>query len=166
VGTVNPSNTKYAQLFITFTVGAGTHTIMFQGTSAGDSTVLIDSVAFQTASALTGVEKGRHPATVEFLVQSGSGSAGSTLAPVLVAVFDRSGAPWNGLNVRLTLIRVGKRSRGHLVRGSVVHAKTAGGVATFRRLTISAPGRHVLRATLGRQHADSAAFDIGPALPH
>ena len=88
----------------------------------------------------TGVEPRKAPATVEFLAQPVSGSACSTLAPVLVEVFDRSGVLWSGLDVRLTLIRLGKESRGHLVRGSVVQAKTVGGVATFRRLIISAPG--------------------------
>ena len=116
-------------------------------------------------SPLTGVEPRKLPATVEFLAQPVSGSADSTLAPLLVEVFDRSGILWSGLDVHLTLIRVGKGSRGHLVRGSVVQAKTVGGVATFRRLSISAPGRYVLRATLGHQHVDSAAFDIDPALP-
>ena len=102
---------------------------------------------------------------LEIQAQPDSGSAGSALAPVLVAVFDRSGVPWSGLTVRLTLIRIGKGSRGHFVRGSVLHAKAKAGVATFSRLTISAPGRYVLRARLGHQHADSAVFDIGPAMP-
>jgi hypothetical protein len=43
--------------------------------------------------------------------------------------------------------------------------KAVGGIATFRRLIISAPGRYVLRATVGRKHVDSAAFDIAAALP-
>jgi hypothetical protein len=175
VGTIKPTGTKYEQFLIPFTVGAGTHIIMFQGAADGDSTVLIDAVAFQTASALTGVRQRKHPATtgvrhrkhpatVEFLKQPVSGSAGRVLAPVLVEVFDRSGELVKGLDVRLTLIRVGKGPRGHLVRGSVVHAKTVAGVATFRRLRIRKPGEYVLRAGVGRQHADSAAFDIAPAL--
>ncbi len=53
MGTIDPSDMKYAQFGISFTVGAGPHTITFQGTKAGKSTVLIDAVAFQTASALT-----------------------------------------------------------------------------------------------------------------
>jgi hypothetical protein len=52
--------------------------------------------------------------TVEFLVQPASSSAGRILAPVLVDVSDQFGALWSGLDVRLTLIRVGKRSRGAL----------------------------------------------------
>ena len=75
--------------------------------------------------------------TVEFPVQPVSGTAGITLPPVLVDVSDRS-VVWSGLNVHLTLIRVGKRSRGHLMRGSIVHVKTVGGIATFRHLAISA----------------------------
>ncbi len=105
----------------------------------------------------------KRPVTVEFLAQPESGSTGRKLAPVLVEVFDRSGKLWGGLQVRLTLIRIGKGSRGHFVRGSVVQAKTVGGVATFRRLKISAPGRYILRAKVGRQHADSAPFDIEAA---
>jgi hypothetical protein len=164
VGTIDPSSAKYEKFLIPFTAGAGTHTFSFKGTSDGNSTVLIDSIAFQTASPLTELEPQRHPATIEFLEQPVSGSAGSNVGPVLVEVFDRSGRLWSGLDVSLTLIRVGRGSRGHLVRGSVVHAKTIGGVATFRRLKISAPGRYVLRVRVGRQHVDSAPFDIGPAM--
>ena len=165
VGTIKPSDPRYAQFLITFTVGAGAHTITFKGATDGDSTVLIDAVAFQTASGLTAVEPRKLPTTVEFLTQPVSGSAYSVLAPVLVEVFDRAGVLWSGLDVHLTLIRLGKESRGHLVRGSVVQAKTVGGVATFRRLILSAPGPYVLRATLGRQHVDSAVFNIDPPVP-
>ena len=137
VGTINPTSAVYATFQIPFSVGAGAHTIMLQGTSAGASTVLLDAIAFQTGSTLSGVAPQKRPVTVEFLAQPESGSAGRKLAPVLVEVFDRSGKLWGGLQVRLTLIRIGKGSRGHFVRGSVVQAKTVGGVATFRRLKIS-----------------------------
>jgi hypothetical protein len=165
VGTVDPTGPKYAQSLITFTVGAGAHTIIFQGTSTAGGTVLIDAVGFKTPSALTGVQQDKQPASVEFLEGPDSGSARSNLGPVLVEAFNRSGDLLKGENVRLTLIRVGRKSRGHLVRGSVVHAKALGGVATFRRLIISAPGRYILRAWVGRRHVDSAVFEIGPALP-
>ena len=46
-------------------------------------------------------------------------------------------------------------SKGHLTRGSVIHATTINGVATFSNLAISAPGRYVLRAELGRQRVKS-----------
>ena len=80
------------QFLIPFTEAAGTHTITFRGTRAGDSTVLLDAIGFQTPSSLPGVEQHKHPVTVEILSQPVSGTAGSTLAPLLVEVFDRSGA--------------------------------------------------------------------------
>ena len=168
VGTINPGNANYALFPIPFSTQAGGHTITFQGTTSGNSTVLIDSVAFKTAAAPhgSGQPQQTRPVTVEFLAQPSSGSARSRLAPVLVEVFNRSGSLGSGLQVRLILIRVGKRSRGHFVLGSVVHAKTKHGVATFQSLRISAPGRYVLRAKVGRHHADSAPFDISPRKPH
>jgi hypothetical protein len=164
VGNFKPSDTKYEPFVIPFTVGAGPHTITIKGADNGGSTVLIDALSLQTALPLTGVGHPQHPATVQFLAPPAGGSAGSPLAPVLVRVFDRTGELWSGLNVTVTLVRVDKGSRGHLVRGSVVHAKTVDGVATFSRLIISAPGMYVLRAKVGRQHVVSAAFDIGPTL--
>jgi hypothetical protein len=166
VGNIKPSGTKYEPFVIPFTVGAGAHLITLKGAAVAGSTVLIDALAFQTASPLTGVQKPTHPVTVQFLAPPVGGSARSPLAPVLVDVFNRFGVSWRGLNVSVILIRVGKGPHGHLVRGSVVHAKATNGIAIFRRLIISAPGQYILRARVGRQHVDSPVFDIGLALPH
>jgi hypothetical protein len=74
-------------------------------------------------------------------------------------VFDRFGNPWSGVNVRVVLVPIGG-AKGHFTRGSVIHAKTINGVATFSKLAISAPGDYVLRAVLGRQHVKSHPFNI------
>jgi hypothetical protein len=57
VGTINPSNTKYSQFNIIFSVGAGTHAIIFQGTRAGDFIVLIDSTGFSLPGRSLGESK-------------------------------------------------------------------------------------------------------------
>jgi hypothetical protein len=61
----------------------------------------------------------------------------------------------------LTLIQTGIGARGSFVPGSVVQATTVNGVATFRHLAISAPGRYQLRAEVGLLDAVSGFFDIG-----
>ena len=167
VGTIDPSDMKYAQFRISFTVGAGPHTITFQGTKAGKSTVLIDAVAFQTTNSSPHRSGKANAATmVEFLVPPSSGTAAAECRRCSCEVFDRSGALWSGREVSLILIRIGKGSREHIVRGSMRHAKAVGGVATFHRLIIRAPGQYVLRAKFGRHHVDSAPFEIDAALPH
>ncbi len=60
------------------------------------------------------------------------------LQPIRVAVLDQRDLPSSGQIVHLTLIRIGARSRGHFVRGSVLQAKTVDGLATFDHLAISA----------------------------
>ncbi len=168
VGTVaiTPTGKSYARYTTAvFTVTSGVHTIMFQGATKGSDTVLIDAVAVNPASTLRAAASHRLPVTIEFLSQPVSTSAGSLLAPLRIAVFDRSGDLWSGLTVRLTLIRVDPRTRGHFDRGSVLHAKTVNGVATFNKLAISAPGRYMVRAELGRQRVDSEVFDIGSGQP-
>ena len=90
-----------------------------------------------------------------------STAPGSILEPVRVAVLDRSGHLWSGLTVRLTLIRIGGSVGRTTCSAGSVHAKTVNGVATFNHLVISAPGRYVLRAVVGRQHVYSRVFEIG-----
>lgn len=159
---ITPSGTTYTpQKTAIFTVTSGQHTITFQGTSSGSNTVLFDAITLKTASALTGTEQQRHPVTVEFLAQPISTVPGSIVGPVRIAVLDHSGNLWSGLNVRVTLIRVGVAARGHYVVGKVLHAKTVHGVASFNHLVIHVPGRYVLRARVGRQVVYSRAFDIG-----
>jgi hypothetical protein len=62
VGTIEPKDTTYELSTVQFTVGAGKHTITFQGTQMSDSTVLIDEIACQPAPALTRGVHQRHPA--------------------------------------------------------------------------------------------------------
>ena len=162
-GAITPSGTGYAlQTTASFTVTSGQHTITFQGTSNGSNTALIDAITLKAASALTGVEQQKHPVTVEFLTQPVSTVTGSIVAPVRVAVLDRSGNPLSGLTLRVTLIRIGGTvARPHYVLGKVLHAKTVNGVATFSHLAVHVPGRYVLRALVGQQHAYSEVFEIG-----
>ena len=68
-------------------------------------------------------------------------------------MFDRFGNPWSGVKVSVVLVPIGG-SKGHFMRGSVIHAKTINGVATFSKLVIGARGRYVLRAVLGRQRGE------------
>ncbi|QEH39071.1 hypothetical protein OJF2_76830 [Aquisphaera giovannonii] len=166
VGTINPKGPKYAPFSIPFSVGPGAHTITFQGAASGSGTVLLDAISFGPPASLAGAP-GRPqplpPAAVEFLSPPAGGTARSPLSPVVVQVLDRAGKLVDGVRVRLVLVRVGKGSRGHLARGSVVFARTKNGVATFNRLAITAPGRYVIRIKAGlRRHADSAPFDVGP----
>ncbi len=166
VGTVaiTPTGNNYARYTtVIFTVTSGQHTITFQGAGRGSNTALIDAVALNPASALAGAvgQRHRHPVSVVFLSQPGSTTPRSILTPVRIAVLDRSGYLWSGLTVRLTLVRVGIRSRGHFVRGSLLRARTVNGVATFNHLAISAPGQYMLRAAVGRQRVDSEVFVIG-----
>ena len=145
-GAIDPSNTDYAKFQIPFSVGAGTHTILFQGTKAGDFTVLIDAIGFQTPSSLPGVEQHKHPVTVEFLVQPVSGTTGSTLAPLLVDVTDRSGAlerPQRSPDLDSSRQAIARPSRAGQCR-----AREDG--RRYRHVPTSGhqpPGRYVLRAT-------------------
>jgi hypothetical protein len=160
--TITPTGKSYARYTTAiFTVTSGQHTIMFQGASKGSNTVLIDAVESNPASALKVAVQHKRPVRVEFLAQPISNAPGSILAPVRVAVLDRSGNLWSGLTVRLTLIRVGVVDRGNYLLGRVWHEKTVNGVATFSRLEVHVPGRYVLRAVVGRQHAYSEVFEIG-----
>jgi hypothetical protein len=98
--------------------------------------------------------------SIEFLSQPTSNVARGRLDPIRIAVLDKFGSRWSHLTVRMTLIRVGARSRGHFVRGSVLRAKTVDGIATFRRLAISSPGKYELRVVVGRKHLRSEVFVI------
>jgi hypothetical protein len=160
VRNIEPDGKSYQHFSINFSVGSGKHTITFQGAQKSDSTVLIDNVVSQAASALTGTEGQGHPARIEFLSQPGNNAVGSILPPVSVAVLDKFGNPLSGVTVTMTLLPVGVRSRGHFVRGSVLRANTLDGVATFNDLAISAPGRYVLRAVVGNVHTHSEVFEI------
>ena len=62
-------------------------------------------------------------------------AARSPLAPVTIAVFDRFGNPWSGVKVSVVLVPIGG-SKGHFMGGSVIHAKTINGVATFSKLVM------------------------------
>lgn len=166
VGGINPGGTSYAKVSIPFTVVAGAHTIKFQGTTAGKGTILIDSVAIGPPSKAILQTLRRPPRKVEVLAQPEDGTAGKTLAPVLVAAIDRSGSLVRGRTFHAFLIRIGPGSRRRFVRGSLMRARTINGVASFNRLTVRAPGRYVLRVRLGHLRVASAAFDIGPAPPH
>jgi hypothetical protein len=94
-----------------------------------------------------------------------SGSAGGTLAPVRVAVLDRAGRLWSGVNVRLVLIRKAAAPHGRSQAVRVLQARTVDGVATFNGISIGRPGNYVLRAAIGRQRVDSDAFTVGPRPP-
>jgi hypothetical protein len=133
----------------------------FKGAQLSASTLLIDEVACHPGSSLAVPPRQGHPAKVEFLAHPNSSAPGSILVPVRISVLDRSGVLWSGLTVRLTLIRIGNRARGHLVVAKVWQSKTVNGVATFNRLAIRVPGRYVLRAEVGRQHVNSEVFDFG-----
>ncbi len=160
VGNVQPGSTNYDKFLFQFNVGAGLHTITFQGTETSASTVLIDNVALKAGLNLTETPRQRHPVKVEFLSQPLPAGPGMDLGPLRVAVLDRFGQLYSGLTVRVSLVRMGTHSRGHFVRGSVLHARTVNGVATFDHLAISAPGRYVLRAVIGRQRAFSQVFEV------
>ena len=164
VGTVaiTPSGKSYAQYTTAvFTVTSGLHTIMFQGTTKGRDTVLIDAITVNPASALKAVTPHRLPVTIELLSQPGNNSPTGIQEPVRVAVLDRSGQLWSGVTVRVTLIRIDDRSRRHIVRGSSLHAKTVDGVATFNYLVIKEPGRYELHVEVGQRHVNSEFFNVG-----
>jgi hypothetical protein len=65
VGIIKPEDTTYQLFTVEFTVGAGKHTITFQGTTKSDSTVLIDEIACRPTSSLPqpGGEKHRGATT-------------------------------------------------------------------------------------------------------
>jgi hypothetical protein len=69
VGTIEPNDTNYERSSIRFAVGAGRHTITFQGTQMSDSTVLIDAIE---CSQKIGGTDGRFPGTPN---DTGSGNA-------------------------------------------------------------------------------------------
>ena len=155
IGIVAPTGTTYQPFAFNLSVpSSGTYALSIVGTQASTSTVLFDAIVIQPGSLLSRRPGQRHPSTVQFLAQPVSMTARSPLAPVTIAVFDRFGDPWSGVNVHLVLIPIGG-SKGHFTRGSVIHATTINGVATFSNLAISAPGRYVLRAELGRQRVKS-----------
>jgi hypothetical protein len=165
VGTdaITPGGKNYVRYTTAiFTVTSGQHTITFQGAVKGSNTALIDAVAYSPASALKAGVQHKLPEMIEFLSQPGSDVAAGIQAPVKIAVLDRSGYLWSGLPVRLTLIRIGVRSRRQIVRGILLRAKTVNGVATFNHLVIRAPGRYELRAVVGERQVYSEVFEVGP----
>lgn len=164
VGTVaiTPTGKSYAQYTTAvFTVTSGLHTITFQGTDKDRNTVLIDAVALNPASALKAAAPHRLPVSIELLSQPGTNVATGIQEPVRIAVLDRSGQLWSGLTVRVTLIRIDNRSRKHIVRGTLLQAKTVNGVATFNDLVIKKPGRYELHVEVGQRHINSKIFDVG-----
>ena len=98
---------------------------------------------------------------IEFLSQPGNNAPPGIQEPVRITVLDRSGYLWSGLTVRVTLFRIGARSRRHIVRGSLQRAKTVNGVATFNHLVIRKPGRYELRGVVGQRQVFSEVFDVG-----
>jgi hypothetical protein len=176
VGTVDivPTNTSYLPYkTAAFTVTSGEHTITFQGLDTGNSTALIDAVAVSPASQLatsppTGssppplkppTAKHALPITIEFLSQPGDTVPGGVQQPVLIAVLDKAGFGWSGLTVHAALVRIGPRSRGHIVR-RLAPTKTIKGVATFKGLAIKKPGEYELRVVVGEKHLNSEVFEI------
>ena len=122
---------------------------------------MIDEIAINSASALKAAVPHTLPVTIELLSQPGTNVATGIQEPVRVAVLDRSGQLWSDLTVRVTLIRIDDRSRKHVVRGSLLQAKTVDGVATFNHLVIKKPGRYELHVEVGEQHVYSEVFDVG-----
>ncbi len=163
VGTsaITPDGTMYVQyMTAVFTVTSGVHSITFQGGTQGTNTVLIDAVTYTPASPPKVAERLARPVTIEFLSQPANNVSRGRLGPISIAVLDKFGRRWSRLTVRVTLIRIGARSRGHFVRGSVLRAKTVNGIATFRRLAISAPGKYQLRVEVGGKRLRSQVFVI------
>jgi hypothetical protein len=163
VGTVaiTPTGKDYVRYTTaTFTVTSGQHTITFRGTDKDKNTVLIDAVAFNPASTLLTAVRRASPVTLDFVSQPESAVPDAILQPIRVAVLDQRDLPSSGQTVHLTLIRIGVRSRGHFVRGSVLKAKTVDGLATFDHLAISAPGRYKLRAEIDGRVVRTEVFDI------
>jgi hypothetical protein len=99
------------------------------------------------------------PITIEFLSQPGDTVPGGVQQPVLIAVLDKAGFGWSGLTVHAALVRIGPRSRGHIVR-RLAPTKTIKGVATFKGLAIKKPGEYELRVVVGEKHLNSEVFEI------
>ena len=98
------------------------------------------------------VRKSR-PVSIEFLEsQPTSNVARGRLDPIRIAVLDKFGRRFSRLTVRTDSDPHRCADRGPLRSRERVARKTVDGIATFRRLAFSSPGKYEQRVVVGRKH--------------